>query len=149
MDQEREPAVGQEAAWTVSFDSTATTLTDNHAVLCSVLVRLPLAVKEAVVAEAARRGSSANDVGVGILSAHFDVQFAPSGRRGKPNPAIDLLFLRLAPELKRHIQLRAIAAGGNTGSVVASVLAEELNVGVDLPKAYRRSPFGGGRRRAA
>lgn len=121
---------------------------EEPAGLRSILVRMPLAIKEPLVEEVARAGSCLNDLAVGTLSQHFGLPFTPSGRPGKPDPAVDLLFLRVTHELKRLIQLEAIEHGGNMSSVITEILAEELGVEGEFPKR-ERSPFGGGRRRAA
>ena len=52
----------------------------------SVLVRMPPAIKRALVREVARRGSNLNDVAVELLAERHGVQFSGSGRRRRVVP---------------------------------------------------------------
>jgi myo-inositol-1-phosphate synthase len=90
---------------------------------------MPAPLKEALVREAARRGSNVNDVAVGILADELGVSFTPSGRRRKVLAGSSpVLVLRVPPELKDEIHAEASRRDTNANDVILAVLAEGLGV---------------------
>jgi myo-inositol-1-phosphate synthase len=90
---------------------------------------MPAPLKEALVREAARRGSNVNDVAVGILADELGVSFTPSGRRRKVLAGSSpVLLLRVPPELKDEIHAEASRRDTNANDVILAVLAEGLGV---------------------
>jgi myo-inositol-1-phosphate synthase len=90
---------------------------------------MPAPLKEALVREAARRGSNVNDVAVGILADELGGSFTPSGRRRKVLAGSSpVLLLRVPPELKDEIHAEASRRDTNANDVILAVLAEGLGV---------------------
>ena len=88
---------------------------------------MPAALKSALAREVARRGSTLNDIAVGILAERFDVRFEPSGRKGSvPGTSGDVL-LRVPIELKERLQGAAEASASTTNKLVIDTLSEELH----------------------
>jgi myo-inositol-1-phosphate synthase len=108
---------------------------------------MPPALKREVLRTIASRQASMNDVTVEILARRFDVDFAPSGRKGGSAGETGVVILRMPPELKRRIQASAFAQGSNANHVIVNTLAEELGLELTPPRRTRVVPFGGGRRK--
>ena len=106
---------------------------------------MPPALKARLAFEVERRGSTLNDVAVGILADRFDVSFEPSGRKGSAPGESPVVLLRLPPELKRQIKSHAFDRESNTNRVILEALAEQLGVHLEEARGSR-VPFGGGRR---
>lgn len=124
--------------------------TTRPAELKSVLVKMPKQIKTPLVAEAIEKGSSLNDVAVGILAERLHFAFHPSDRNpaSKPNPGIEDVVLRIPETGKRKIQSAALKAELNMTDYVNSQLADYLGVEWG-PPGRKRVPFGGGSRAAA
>src|SRR5918997_4541568 len=111
-----------------------------------VLVRMPEALKGALVREVARRGGNLNDVATGILAERFGVAWQPTGRRRPLAGTSGTALLRIPPALKREIQAEAFRRETNTNDVIIRTLADALGVPLTSPHHRRRSvPFGGRR----
>ena len=110
-----------------------------------VLVRLPVGLKGAIVAEVERQDTNMNDLIVGTLAHRFGLPFSPSERCcHTASPEKTKVFLRMSPRLKRKMQHHAVDAGSNLTDTVTRVMADELNIAIDLPQPKRGTPFGGG-----
>jgi myo-inositol-1-phosphate synthase len=92
----------------------------------SILVRMPPALKSALAREVASRGSTLNDIAVGILAERFGVPFRPSGRRGSVPGASGAVLLRVPPELKARLASEAEASASTTNRIVVETLGDEL-----------------------
>jgi myo-inositol-1-phosphate synthase len=103
-----------------------------------VLVRVPSALKAALVRETARRGTSLNDVAVGLLAASFDVDYRPTGRRSALPGASPVILLRMPEELRHAVQAESQTTGESVNDVVLRALSDELGI-----------PFASNRRRPA
>jgi myo-inositol-1-phosphate synthase len=94
-----------------------------------MLVRMPKAIKEALVRETARRGSNVNDVATGILAESFGVEHVPSGRHRKvlagssPN-----ILLRVSEQLRNAIHEEAARAEANANDLIVQTLADGLGI---------------------
>ena len=95
--------------------------------LTSVLVRMPPALKRRLAREVARRESTLNDVAVELLAQRFDVQFEPSGRRGRVPGETGVVLLRVPPELKRQLEATARERATSTNNVIVESLSEQLD----------------------
>jgi hypothetical protein len=74
-----------------------------------VLVRLPVALKGAIVAEVELQGTNVNDLIVGTLAHRFGMSFNPSERCCHTASAEKTkVLLRMSPRLKRKIQHHAL-----------------------------------------
>ena len=106
---------------------------------------MPPLLKQGVVDEAKRSGSSMNDVVVAILAGRFSVPFSPSGRTSNvPSGGSGVVVLRMPPELKRRIHEAAFETETNANDIILGSLAERL--GIPFESNRRRTvPFGGGR----
>ena len=113
--------------------------------LTGVLVRMPGALKRALVNEVRRRDSNMNDVAVGILAERFSISFRPSGRRGTPGGESGTVLLRLPPQLKRRLQEVAFESESNMNELIVQTLANEVGVDLEDARGGRSVPFGGGR----
>jgi hypothetical protein len=110
----------------------------------SVLIKVPVVLKRALIAEAARRGASVNDVIVGAVAGHYGVDFKPSGRRSRcPHPENKVVVVRMSPKLKRTLQLDAVGRSNLTDTILR-ILVRALEVDLQLPVPSRTTPFGGG-----
>jgi myo-inositol-1-phosphate synthase len=90
---------------------------------------MPSSLKDALVREAARRGSNVNDVAAGILADAFGVSYVPSGRRRKVLAGSSpVLLLRVPQELKDEIHAEASRRDTNANDVILAALAEGLGV---------------------
>ncbi len=90
---------------------------------------MPAPLKRALVRETARRGSSVNDVAVGILAEEFGVAYEPSGRRRKVLAGSSpVLLLRVSQELKSEIRAEASRRDSNANDVILAALADGLGV---------------------
>ena len=109
-------------------------------------MRLPPALKDALVRETARRGTSLNDVAVSLLARAFGVTYRPSGRsrakRPGPSPVV---LLRMPPELKDELQAEADRTQTHTNEVIVRALANGLEL--PHPSTRSRAPTGGGHRK--
>ena len=90
---------------------------------------MPASLKERLTAESAARGSSLNDMAVGMLAAAFGVVFEPSGRKGAP-PRSDRgdVLLRMPPQLKERLARRASERKRNLNELIVETLGERLGV---------------------
>ena len=96
---------------------------------------MPTPLKEALVREAARRGSNLNDVAAGMLASSFDIPYRPSGRRRKVLAGgSPVLLLRVPAELKDEIHAEAARSGANANDVILAELAD----GLGLPSLTNR-----------
>jgi myo-inositol-1-phosphate synthase len=97
--------------------------------LKSVLVRMPPTLKRRLAREVARRGSTLNDVAVGLLAERFGVPFQPSGRQHGSRRLGDtgVVLLRVPPELKLRLDEAGREGGSSTNSVIVDSLAERLD----------------------
>jgi myo-inositol-1-phosphate synthase len=96
-------------------------------------------LKEALVREAARRGSNVNDVAAGILADEFGVDYIPSGRRRKVLAGSSpVLLLRVPQELKDEIQAEAARRDSNANDVILAALADGLGIPSQPRKAEPR-----------
>ncbi|HJU48206.1 MAG TPA: inositol-3-phosphate synthase [Gaiellaceae bacterium] len=86
--------------------------------------------------ETARRGVSLNDVAVGLLADHMNVEYRPTGRRSTLPGSSPVILLRMPEELKRALETEATRSGRTVNDVVLDALARELDV-----------PFASNRRR--
>ena len=111
--------------------------------LTGVLVRMPGALKRALVNEVRRRDSNMNDVAVGILAERFSTSFSPSGRRGTPGGESGTVLLRLPPQLKRRLQEVAFESESNMNELIVQTLANEVGVDLEDARGGRSVPFGG------
>jgi len=111
-----------------------------------VLVRAPASLKDALVRETARRGTSLNDVAVGMLADAFVVPYTPTGRRSALAGASPVVLLRMPETLKREIQTEAFRTSTSTNDVIVRTLADGLGIPHDS-RSRRSVPFGGGRRK--
>jgi myo-inositol-1-phosphate synthase len=113
-----------------------------------VLVRMPASLKERLTAETAARGSSLNDVAVGVLAAAFGVVFEPSGRKGaSPRSGRGDVLLRMPPALKDRLARRARERRRTINDLIVETLAERL--GVTTRKDTMASSNGNGNGRVA
>ncbi|HSL66271.1 MAG TPA: inositol-3-phosphate synthase [Gaiellaceae bacterium] len=109
-----------------------------------VLVRMPASLKERLAAETAARGTSLNDVAVGLLAAAFGVAFDPSGRRGAPpRSGRGEVLLRMPPALKDRLARRASERKRNVNDLIVETLSERL--GITTGKDTMASTNGDGR----
>jgi hypothetical protein len=115
----------------------------------SALIRMPPAIKAAVVRVVEASGTNANDVIVAALSDSYGLGFVPSGRRGHPSPGNLRVLVRMSDELKKTIQLDALQRRSNLTDTVIRILENDLGVNVIVPFPSRGTPFGGGRRKWA
>ena len=111
-----------------------------------MLVRAPASLKDALVRETARRGTSLNDVAVGMLADAFVVPYTPTGRRSALAGASPVVLLRMPETLKREIQTEAFRTSTSTNDVIVRTLADGLGIPHDS-RSRRSVPFGGGRRK--
>ncbi len=87
---------------------------------------MPGELKERLAEEAEGRGTSLNDVAVGLLAARFAVPFRPSGRRGAvPRGTADVL-LRMPRQLKEKLHARAAQRKRNVNDLIVETLSEAL-----------------------
>jgi myo-inositol-1-phosphate synthase len=91
-------------------------------------VRAPLALKQALVRETARRDASLNDVAVGLLAESFGLDYRPSGRKSPLPGSSPVLLLRMPDEIHAAIQAESTATGQTLNDVVLRALAHELGV---------------------
>ncbi|MFN8221771.1 MAG: inositol-3-phosphate synthase [Gaiellales bacterium] len=99
-----------------------------------VLVRAPLALKDALVRETARRGLSLNDVAVGLLAQALGVEYTPTGRRSPLPGSSPVILLRMPEELKLELETEAARSGRSVNDVVLRSIAD----GLDVPFASNR-----------
>jgi myo-inositol-1-phosphate synthase len=94
-----------------------------------MLVRMPSALKAALVRESARKHSNVNDVAVGILAETFRVAYTPSGRRRKVLAGgSPVVLLRVPEDLKSEIHAEAGRLGTNANDVILATLADGLGI---------------------
>lgn len=97
-------------------------------------VRVAADVKEALVADAAEKGASVNDLAVSILAEAFDVEFNGTGRRSPgARPTEGALNLRVPRDL--YLAIDNAASERPRGSrtkvaVVDAVLREHFELAV-------------------
>lgn len=117
--------------------------------LKGVLVKMPVAIKRPLTAQAVETETSVNDVAVGILADRLKFAFAPSGRKPafKADPHGEDVVLRVPDKGKRKIQASALRAELNMSDYVNLLLAEHYNIDY-TPNGRVRVPYGGGRRAA-
>jgi len=115
---------------------------------CSLCVRLPSRVKAALSKEAARRGTSVNDLAGSLLGERFGVEFVQSGLRLRHAacPHKPVLVLRLPRDLVEAVREHAFQRRSNLTHEVSVALAEALGVGIKIDGPRRTIPLGGGRR---
>jgi myo-inositol-1-phosphate synthase len=90
---------------------------------------MPAPLKEALVREAARRGSNVNDVAAGILADEFGIDYVASGRRRQVLAGSSpVLLLRVPQRLKDEIHAEASRRDSNANHVILAVLADGLGV---------------------
>ncbi len=89
---------------------------------------MPPSLKKALVRETARRGTSLNDVAVGILAAELGVTYRPTGRRSPLPGASPVVLLRVPLDLKHELDSEARRAGSTANDVVVAALADALDV---------------------
>ncbi len=95
---------------------------------------MPASLKRALVRETARRGTSLNEVAVGILAEAYGVPYSPSGRRSPLPGASPVVLLRVPAELKHELEMQARRAQSNVNDVILRALADAL----DVPLPHRR-----------
>src|SRR4051794_13427742 len=111
----------------------------------SVLVRMPARLKRRLAEEVAARGTSLNDVAVGLLASRFAVPYVPTGRRGSGlRPSGDVL-LRMPPHLKEKLAQRAAQRRRNTNDLIVETLSEGLGLKGDTMASTNGSGNGAGR----
>jgi myo-inositol-1-phosphate synthase len=91
-------------------------------------------LKQALVRETARRGSSLNDVAVGLLADSFGVGFTPSGRKSPLPGSSPVVLLRVPADLKYEIEEEARRSSSSANDVVLAALTRELG----LPTSHER-----------
>src|SRR2546430_3304184 len=89
---------------------------------------MPSSLKRALVRETARRGTSLNEVAVGILADAHGVPYEPSGRRSPVPGASPVVLLRVPAELKHELEAEAHRVQSTVNSVIVRALAEALAV---------------------
>src|SRR5438132_3471497 len=89
---------------------------------------MPASLKRALVRETARRGTSLNEVAVGILADAYGVAYEPSGRRSPVPGASPVVLLRVPAELKHELEAEARRAESTVNSIIVRALAESLAV---------------------
>jgi hypothetical protein len=113
-----------------------------------VLIRLPLELKVAVLAEADQQGLGMNDVLVGAIASRYGMQYVPSLRRSRrPDPMKSAIVLRMDDALKLEVQFDALRQRSNMTDTLVRLLAEAFSVDIDFTPPRRQTPFGGGRGR--
>ena len=95
---------------------------------------MPASLKRGLVRETARRGTSLNEVAVGILAEAHGVPYRPSGRRSSLPGASPVVLLRVPAELKHELEAEARRAQSNVNDVILRTLAAAL----DVPLLHRR-----------
>jgi myo-inositol-1-phosphate synthase len=85
-------------------------------------------LKDALVRETARQGTSLNDVAVGLLADAFGVPHQPTGRKSPLPGSSPALLLRMPHELRDAIQAEARRSGRTLNDVVLHAFARELDV---------------------
>ncbi|HSP73992.1 MAG TPA: hypothetical protein VLN26_16575, partial [Gaiellaceae bacterium] len=101
----------------------------------SVLVRMPQELKRRLAEEVAARGSSLNDVAVGILASRFAVHYAPTGRTGSAPRSSGDVLLRMPLELKDKLARRASERRKNTNDLIVETLSAGLGPNREEPMA--------------
>jgi myo-inositol-1-phosphate synthase len=99
-------------------------------------------LKAALVRETARRGTSLNDVAVGLLAASFGVDYRPTGRRSALPGTSPVILLRMPEELRHAVQAESQMGGESVNDVVLRALSEELGIPFT---SNRRRPAGRGK----
>jgi myo-inositol-1-phosphate synthase len=89
---------------------------------------MPVSLKRALVRETARRGTSLNEVTVGILAEAHGVPHRPSGRRSPLPGASPVVLLRVPAELKHELEAQARRARSNVNDVILRTLAAALAI---------------------
>jgi myo-inositol-1-phosphate synthase len=111
----------------------------------SVLVRMPPELKRRLAHEVVRRGSTMNDVAVGMLASHYGVPFSPSGRKGSAPGDSGVVLLRMPTQLKARLKTAAVDADSTTNRVIVHVLAEQLGTHLVTPRRKGRMAQTNGR----
>ena len=96
----------------------------------NMIVRgVPPRLKGKIAKRVAKEGTNLNDVVVGLLAAHFDVPFSPSGYK-TPREITEYpnLVVEVPVALKRRIDWEAAESGDSIRNVVVRILADEFGV---------------------
>src|SRR5512142_2781541 len=101
----------------------------------SVLVRMPRELKRRLAEEVAARGSSLNDVAVGILASRFAVHYTPTGRKAAAPRSSGDVLLRMPLELKDKLARRASERRKNTNDLIVEALSAGLGLEREEPMA--------------
>jgi hypothetical protein len=112
--------------------------------LVSVLVKLPVALKQRVVEVAAETKTNINDVAVGALAGFYGVRFVGSGRFSRADEHVEAVVLRMPMMLKTQLQVDALKDGTNLSFTVRLALSIAFEVELESGVVISRSPFGGG-----
>ncbi len=89
---------------------------------------MPASLKGALVRETARRGTSLNEVAVGILAEAFRVPYTPSGRKSPLPGASPVVLLRVPADLKHQMEKDAQREGTSVNDIIVRALADGLTV---------------------
>jgi myo-inositol-1-phosphate synthase len=89
---------------------------------------MPASLKRALVRETARRGTSLNEVAVGLLAQAHGVPYEPSGRKSPVPGASPVVLLRVPADLKHRLEAEARRERTTVNQVVVHTLADELAV---------------------
>jgi len=95
---------------------------------------MPVSLKRGLVRETARRGTSLNEVAVGILAEAHGVPYEPSGRRSPVPGASPVVLLRVPAELKHELEAEAGRSEATVNEVVVRTLADALAVPLPQPR---------------
>ena len=89
---------------------------------------MPASLKRALVRETARRGTSLNEVAVGILAQAHGFPYEASGRKSPVPGASPVVLLRVPAGLKHELEAEARREQMTVNQVVVRTLADELAV---------------------
>jgi myo-inositol-1-phosphate synthase len=89
---------------------------------------MPASLKRALVRESARRGTSLNEVAVGLLAQAHGLPYEASGRKSPVPGASPVVLLRVPADLKHELDAEARREQTTLNQVVVRTLADELAV---------------------
>lgn len=104
--------------------------------------RLPEKIRRALISKAKAENVRLNDAAASALAAHFGVEHRPSGEGYRVERA-QVDKIKVSPELHRKIRTEALRVRNGSGTmrgVVLSVLAEQLDLKLDIPRTRRPRP---------
>lgn len=104
--------------------------------------RLPDRIRRALVSKARAENVRLNDAAGAALAAHFGVEHRAS-EEGYRVERAQIDKIKVSPELHRKIRTEALRVRNGSGTmrgVVLSVLAEQLDLKIDIPRTRRPRP---------